>query len=137
MQCVSNPISQTHPQCLTSLSGRVQSFRKFDRPGCKARNHAFTGRIQLATVLNRTEPQRLFQTDRRLRTSNTAVTGCFQLRSLALSIDMVHPLLDRCVIARFRSLRDLGGHWIQVDVDTDREQGCFIEDCNTLEATFE
>jgi hypothetical protein len=34
VQCVSNPISQTHPQCLTSLSGRVQSFRMFDRPGC-------------------------------------------------------------------------------------------------------
>src|ERR1700678_2563198 len=37
-------------------------------PQRKAGNHAFTGRIQLATVFDRTKPQRLFQTGRRLRT---------------------------------------------------------------------
>ena len=53
----------------------------------KARNHAFTGRIQLATVLDRTKPQRLFQTGRRLRTGNAAATrllpvprSCLELR---------------------------------------------------------
>ena len=43
----------------------------------KAWNHTFTGRIQLAAVLDRTKPQRLFQTGRRLRTGNVAVTGCY------------------------------------------------------------
>jgi hypothetical protein len=49
----------------------------------KAGNHAFTRRIQLATVLNRTKPQRLFQAGRRLRTSNASATGGFQFRGLA------------------------------------------------------
>jgi hypothetical protein len=55
----------------------------------KARNHAFTRRIQLATVFDRTEPQRLFQAGRRLRTSNASATGGFQFRGLALSFDIV------------------------------------------------
>src|SRR5580693_539427 len=64
-------------------------------PQRKAWNHAFTRRIQLATVLNRTEPQRLFQTGRRMRASNAAATGGFQFRGLALSFDMVHSPFDR------------------------------------------
>src|ERR1700677_556453 len=89
----------------------------------EAENHAFTGRIQLATVLNRTEPQRLFQTGRRLRASNAAATGGFQCRSLALSFDMVHSPLDRGVIAGFGSLRDLGGHRIQINDSRESTDG--------------
>src|SRR5580693_2372239 len=103
----------------------------------EARNHAFTRRIQLATVLNRTEPQRLFQTGRRLRTSNASATGGFQFRGLALSFDMVHSPLDRGVIAGFGSLRDLGGHRIQINVDTDRQQGFFADNRYALEAALE
>jgi hypothetical protein len=51
----------------------------------KARNHGFAKRFQLATVLNRTKPQRLFQTGRRLRTGNAAVTGCCQRRTTSSS----------------------------------------------------
>ena len=88
----------------------------------KARNHAFTRGIQLAAVIDRTKPQRLFQAGRRLRTGNAAATGCFQCRDHALSFDMVHSPLDRCIVACFRSLRDLRGQRIQINVDTDRQQ---------------
>jgi hypothetical protein len=80
-------------------------------------HHAFTRGVQPAAVFGRTMPERFFQTGRGLRTGSATASGRFEFEGLAFSLDVVDALFDRCIIARFRSLGDLGGRRIQIDID--------------------
>jgi hypothetical protein len=53
---------------------------------------------------------------------------------LVLSLDVVDTLLDRGVLARLGNLGDPGGHGIQINVRTCRQQCFLIENRHALEA---
>jgi hypothetical protein len=52
--------------------------------------HAFTGGVQLTSVLDRAEPQRFLQTACRSGTSDAATCHRFELSGLALGLDVFH-----------------------------------------------
>jgi hypothetical protein len=60
--------------------------------------------VQLASILDRAQPQRLFLAGGRKRTQSAALAGRFQLGRLAFGFDMLQSLLDRRMIAGFRRI---------------------------------
>jgi hypothetical protein len=67
-------------------------------------------------VLDRTKPERLFQTGRGTRAGNAAVCRRIQLGGRTLSLDVIQSLFDRRILACLRKLRDLSGDWIQINI---------------------
>jgi hypothetical protein len=57
----------------------------------------------------------LFQADSRLRARHAAMTGGFHLGRLPRGVELLHPLFDRCILARFGRPGEPGGHRIQID----------------------
>ena len=106
-------------------------------PQWEACDHPFTRRVELASILNRAKPQRLFQSGSRKRTHSAALASRFQLGRLALGFDMLQSLLDRRMIAGFRSIGNLGGNRIQIDVNTCCQERLVVENPDTFEAALE
>jgi hypothetical protein len=65
------------------------------------------------------------------------MAGGFQLSRLPLGLDVLHPLSDRRILARFGRLGDPCGHRIQIDVGTNGEKGPVVENRNALKASLE
>jgi hypothetical protein len=96
------PLEKTFVTLLGTAPGG--QWGGFDRTLARACSHT---RCRCQAVLDRAKPQRLFHTRQGVRTGNAAPLGRLELGGLTLGIDMLQTLLDRRMLARFRSLRDL------------------------------
>ena len=103
----------------------------------KSRKHSFTHRVEVASILDRAQPQRLFEAPGSPRASDTSHLGRCQVGRTPLGRDVFRSLVDRGIRTALGYGIDPGSDRVEVDVHARGQESLFIKDCNTFEAFLE